>query len=308
MRRGTGNGLSTVPQSDLVRGFLLHVRAAGRAERTAATYAQNLTMLSHFSNEMGMGEIEHLTREHLEHFLLWCREVRGNSWGGLLHRYRSLSVFYNWLVEEGEIKVSPMAKMKPPRVEQRVQAHYEPDDVTKLLMVTQGGGVLDGRDAALIALLYDTGLRASEACGLRLGDVDWKNLVLHVRQGKGGRERMVPVGSKAGKLLDRYIRRRSEHEPEAPLFANESGGPLTYNALRLALGRRFKAAGVQYHGVHGFRRAFAQQFLTAGGSSLDLRYIAGWQSDSMVRKYVQATEAERAVKSHRALSPLDRLR
>lgn len=141
-----------------------------------------------------------------------------------------------------------------------------------------------------------------------MGDVNWRNLVLHVRQGKGGRERMVPVGSKAGKLLDRYIRRRSEHEPDAPLFANESGGPLTYNALRLALGRRFRVAGVQYDGAHGFRRAFAQQFLTAGGSSLDLRYIAGWQSDSMVRKYVQATEAERAVKSHRALSPLDRLR
>ena len=88
-------------------------------------------MSQQFSNEMGMGEIEHLTREHLEHCLLWCREVRGNSWGGPLHRYRSLTVFYNWLVEEGEIKVSPMAKMTPPRVEQPVQAHYEPDVVSK---------------------------------------------------------------------------------------------------------------------------------------------------------------------------------
>lgn len=77
-----------------MRGFLLHVRAGGRTERTAATYGENLRMLQRFVNEMGMGEIEHLTREHLEHYLLWCREVRGNSWGGLLHRYRSLSVFY----------------------------------------------------------------------------------------------------------------------------------------------------------------------------------------------------------------------
>lgn len=308
MVTGTANSPSVTSHSDLIRGFLLHVRAGGRAERTAATYDANLRMLQRFGAEMGMDEIEHLTREHLEHFLLWCKEVRGNSWGGLLHRYRSLSVFYTWLVAEGEIKASPMAKMTPPRVEQRVQAHYNPDAITRLLTVCQGGSVLDARDAALIALLYDTGLRASEACGLQLGDVDWKSLLIHVRHGKGGRERLVPVGSQAGKLLDRYIRRRNEHDPDASLFANKSDGPLTYNALRLTLGRRFRAAGIEYKGAHGFRRSFAQQFLGAGGSSLDLRYIAGWQSDAMVRRYVQATEAERAVRSHRALSPLDRLR
>lgn len=201
-----------------------------------------------------------------------------------------------------------MTKMTPPRVEQRVQAHYEPDDVTKLLAVCQGGSVMDARDAALIGLLYDSGLRASEACGLRLGDVDWKGLVLHVRHGKGNRERLVPVGSQAGKLLDRYVRRRKEHDPDAPLFADKRGAAMTYNALRLALGRRAKAAGVVYRGAHGFRRSFAQQFLTSGGSSLDLRYIAGWSSDAMVRRYVQATEAGRAVQAHRAHSPLDRLR
>ena len=308
MVTGTANSPSVTSHSDLIRGFLLHVRAGGRAERTAATYGENLRMLRLFADEMGMGEIGHLTREHLEHFLLWCKEVRGNSWGGLLHRYRSLSVFYTWLVAEGEIKASPMAKMTPPRVEQRVQAHYEPEAITRLLTVTQSGSVLDARDTALIALLYDTGLRASEACGLQLGDMDWKSLVLHVRHGKGGRARMVPVGAQAGKLIDRYIRRRNEHDPDAPLFANKSGGPLTYNALRLTLERRFRRAGVAYHGIHGFRRSFAQQFLSAGGSSLDLRYSAGWSSDSMVRRYVQATEAERAVRSHRALSPLDRLR
>ncbi|MGH8262637.1 MAG: tyrosine-type recombinase/integrase, partial [Steroidobacteraceae bacterium] len=77
--------------------------------------------------------------------------------------------------------------------------------------------------------------------------------------------------------------------------------------LRMCLKRRFRDAGVPFHGVHAFRRTFAIAYLEAGGSAQDLQEIAGWQSIQMVQLYTRATANARALQAHRRLSPADRL-
>lgn len=293
-----------VASETIITSFMLHLRASGRTPRTADTYRQALEMLAKFTESMGMPALTGLTTEHIRHFLTALRD-RGNADATVLNRYRSLSAFYSWCRDEGEVRESPMLRIKPPKVEQKIKPSYTVEDIGKLLTVTGGHDLFDLRDTAIILTLYDCGLRATELCDLTRASLDLKTQRLIV-MGKGRKERVAPLGKNAAKAVDRYLRHRRDEEP--PLFLAYGKVPMTYEALRLMLTRRSRRAGVAYHGVHGFRRSSARAFLDSGGSSLDLKYLFGWRSDAMVQLYVRGSERERAVQGHAEHSPADKLR
>ena len=285
-------------------GFLLALRAAGRSEKTATGYGESLDALQRFSAETGMPRPEHMTAEHIREFLLHLYK-KGNRPGTVATRYRALSSFYRWLVTEGERPDNPMDRIPPPKVEDRVMPHYTTEDVAKLLVGCRGRDLLSLRDTAIIFLLFDTGLRASELCGLTTDSVDLRRLAIHVRRGKGQKERIVGIGYKTAKAIERYQRRRDDGHDW--LFIGRSRQELSFNSVRLMLQRRFRRAGLPFHGVHAFRRGFAIAYLESGGSPEDLRVLAGWDSPAMLRRYTRATERERALRGHRAHSPADSL-
>jgi site-specific recombinase XerD len=246
-----------------------------------------------------------LTTEHLREFLLSLYE-RGNSPATIANRYRSLQQLYRWLVEEGERPDNPMSRIPPPKVPDKILPHYSPGEVQRVLdaIGSRSKDVLALRDRAVIISFYDTGVRARELCSMRMEDLDLGGLSILVH-GKGGKERRVGIGYQAAQAIDRYHRRRkvaSRH-----VFCDQRGGPMTFNSVKMLMMRRFQAAGVPFHGVHGFRRGFAISFLDAGGGPEDLARLAGWDSPQMLRRYTRATETERALKAHRAFSPGDQL-
>ncbi len=298
-------GSEVGPESyDYAAGFYLAMRASGRLPTTETTYRGVLEKLERFRSEMGMPALEALTGEHLRHYFA-SMYAKGNRPGTVSVHYRALSSFYKWLVNEGEIRESPMQRLTPPRPEQRIQAHYEGGDVERLLSsIAKANDALARRDAAIVTLLYDTGLRSAEVCGLTRADLDTKRMVLKA-YGKGSKERLVAVGYATAQAVERYLRKRPDATPW--LFANWRGERLTYNALTIMLRKRFNAAGLEFKGAHGFRRGFAMAFLDSGGSPEDLRVLAGWESPEMLRHYTRATEGERALRGHRQHSPADAL-
>ena len=153
--------------------------------------------------------------------------------------------------------------------------------------------------------LFDTGVRPSELCGMKLGDLDWKDLSIKV-VGKAGKERHVGISHKAAQAIERYLRRRHSDSPYLWLVTGDRG-PFTINGLRVMLERHFKDAEVEFRGAHAFRRGFAMSYLAAGGQDNDLKELGGWSSYQMVSKYARGNAGERAVKAHKALSPGDRL-
>jgi site-specific recombinase XerD len=281
-------------------GFLLAVRASGRSEKTARVYRQSLEALERFRAARNMPPLEALTAEHLREFLLHLFD-KGNAPSSVRTRYSALRALYGWLLTEGEVRESPMARIPAPKAPEKLQPHYSPEQVRQVLGVHRSG--LDTRDRAIILLLYDSGVRASELTSLRVTDLDLHQLTVRV-MGKGNRERIVGIGHTTAEALHRYLRRRKE----APwLFMGRRGRPLSFTGLTLMLRRRFEAAGLPFSGIHGFRRAFAISYLEAGGDPLDLKTLAGWSSTAMLLRYTKATERERALKGHRAHSPGDRL-
>lgn len=147
------------------------------------------------------------------------------------NRYRAVQAFCKWAVGEGEIAISPTAGMKPPTVPETPPDVITDEQLRRLLKTCDGKTFEERRDAALLRLLLDVGLRRAECAGLRLADIDFDRNVANVI-GKGRRPRACPFGKKTALALDRYLRMREQH-PVAALPALWLGrrGPLTANGL-----------------------------------------------------------------------------
>ncbi len=194
---------------DLIPSFERSLRARNRSPRTIRSYVESARLLVGFLAEQGMPTtVDGVRREHVEAFI----EDQLARWtpSTAASRYRYVQQFFRWLEEEGEIASSPMARMKPPAVSEEPVAVLSDDEIRRLLTACDGRGYEERRDAAIVRLFLDTGVRLAELTGLRTDDVDFATGVVLV-VGKGRRPRACPFGPKTAQALDRYLRVRAGH-------------------------------------------------------------------------------------------------
>ncbi len=297
-----------VELTDLLASFTLSLRAANKAPRTIETYCDSLVQLIDFLSRSGLSiDATKLTRGHLEMFEVSLME-RGRQPATVSVRHRSLQAFFKWAVSEREIAQSPMAGMAAPIVPD-LPVPVPPDEsLKKLLGSTTGSSFERMRDAALLRLFIDTGIRASEGINLRVEDIDLTSRIpVAYVVGKGRRPRAVPVGAKTALAIDRYLRVRRSH-PNANLEWLWIGarGRLTTSGLRQLLERRCDQAQIPRIHAHQLRHHFAHSWLAQNGAENELMALTGWKSRAMLSRYAASTVAERAAESHRRLSPGDK--
>jgi integrase/recombinase XerC len=224
--------------------------------------------------------------------------------------FARLRTLFRFLVAEDLIEVSPMEKMRPP-VNRPDQIQPFSQDQVKLLLIAAKKSEHPRRDEAICLFLLDTGVRASELCGLRMSDMD-----LQARRatvvGKGNKTRAVFFGRDTTKALWQYLK-ETPREGDEPLFTSDrgtrAGEPLTRSGLLQLMMRLGKAAKIEATrcSPHTFRHTFAVEFLRAGGNLFTLQTLLGHTSLAMSRRYTALAQAD-LEKQHRQFSPVDQMK
>lgn len=296
-----------------IRSWRRHLKAGNYSPKTIETYTESAGLFNRYllTRSLPQDPVT-VTRVDVEDWVTallarWRPATAKN-------RFQGLQAFFSWLVEEGELAESPMAKMHQPRVAVQPPAVVTEDDLRKLLAACAGPAFDDRRDHAILRVFIDTGARRSEVGGLRFdprddtqNDVDLDQQYIRV-MGKRGSQRVLPIGDKTVKALDRYLRARARHAgAHQPWLWLGGKGRLGDHGMAQMLARRCAQAGLPKLHLHLLRHTFAHEWLSGGGNEGDLMRITGWKSRSMIERYGASAAVERAREAHKRHSPGDRV-
>jgi integrase/recombinase XerD len=216
---------------------------------------------------------------------------------------RCINAFLAWLHAEGDLRETiRIGKLKEPK---KVLPTFTPEHI-KSMIAFKPKGLNDQRIHILACLLLDAGLRISEALQLRRKDLDLDNLLVKV-DGKGAKQRVVPISMEMRKLLFKWMHQQTVTNPDDLVFATRTKTALTKrNAQRdlVSLAAKLKISGVRVS-PHTFRHTFAVNYIRNGGSALHLQRVLGHSTLEMTRRYVNLDQSDLSA-VHQKLSLLAR--
>jgi site-specific recombinase XerD len=285
----------------LLPSWELALKAERKAPRTIKIYADGVKKFLRWCAENG--QPAELTRTSAQAFLADLMDA-GMEANTAKSRDLALKRYAAWLVDEGELSSNPLIGLKPPKGDQKVVHALTDDELKRLLKACQGKSMQDRRDEAIVRLMLETGVRASEVIGMRVSDVNVQDGLVTVRRGKGGKGRVAPFSIQTASAIDRYVRARRSHRlaDTGALWVGGGGKTFGYYGLDKALKDRARAAGVEGFHLHLMRHTAATRWLRAGGSEGGLMAVAGWSTRAMVDRYTGASASERAAAEARGLN------
>jgi site-specific recombinase XerD len=307
--------VKTFPFSKALEGYLLSLGARHLSEHTITDYSRTLVMFAKFMDEDHAVHL--ITSQHIEHFL---NSRKGLSNKSLLNYYIGLSAMWTWMVKEGLARENIVRRLKPPKPEIKEVVPLTESEI-KLIMSAlnrsavyhrQGQNVDHAlgsfeRNRAIILLMLDTGIRASELCDLKIEDLDNRNHRIYVRQGKGMKERMLPFSPRTGQMIWRYVASRKDVFPQDPLFTSKLNRSMTRTKLAEMFSKIGKRAGVPGVHPHRLRHTFAIQYLRNGGNAYTLQAMLGHSTLETVKIYLRLAQIDLDT-AHRRASPVDNWR
>ena len=282
----------TAPTPDPELDAFLALSAARLAPRTVEAYGRDLAALAEWLRRPPST----VSTEELER---WIAELRaaGLAPATIARRVASVRSFLRHLVLVGSVSVNAAAELELPRRIRRLPRTLSPGEAERLIDAASGTSPRALRDCALVELLYGAGLRVSEAVSLDRAGVDLDERLVRT-VGKGGKERVVPVGRSAVEALRRYLARGRphldrKHRPE--LFLNAQGGALTRAGAFLILRRLAAKAGLEPERVHPhlLRHSFATHLLEGGADLRSVQEMLGHADLSTTELYTHVTDRRR---------------
>jgi integrase/recombinase XerC len=276
-----------------------HLRASRElSEHTVRAYRADLAGLFDHLSRLRVERLADVDRPALRSWLA-KQQSMGQARATTQRRVAAARVFFAWAQQSGLVTGDPAAGLKSPTVVRSLPPTLEQADANTMLaeavaVAEQGGGPLATRDVAMLELLYASGMRVSELCGLDLDDLDAERSVVRVF-GKGRKERTIPVGRPAWRALERWISgSRAElitEESGAALFVGERGRRIDPRVVRRVVHRALGVVdGAPDLGPHGLRHAMATHLLEGGADLRSVQEMLGHASLATTQIYTHVSD------------------
>jgi integrase/recombinase XerD len=304
---------------EAVEGFWLD-RRRELSPNTQSDYARTFRRFAGFVRNAELGKV---TPRQVNQFLEWLVEEFDMAPKTVLNAWIALSAFWTWAEGADEVKAKHIIRQVPrPNAHSLPMDPFSEDEMRRLLAAVKvmraysrrTESYVDGkrptaaRDAAIILVLLDTGLRVSELCNLQVRHLDRVTGRLLVEKGKGSKARVVYLGQAAQRSVWRWMVSRGEVKQTDWMFGSsrgKKGGKMRRESVRMMIVRTGQRAGVAGATCHRFRHTFAINFLRNGGHIAALQDVLGHSSLEMVRRYARLAEVDIA-DAQRGASPADR--
>ena len=267
----------------LLAEYLAWLRVRNYSEATGRNRAHYVGDFIKWAHERGLGRPSEVTKPVLESYQRWLfhyRKADGKplSVPSQLQRLLPVRAWFKWLCRQNHLQANPAADLDLPRAEKRLPKHIlNAAEAERVLAVPDlaGGDPLALRDRALLEVLYSTGMRRMEAINLKLHDLDPERGTVMVRQGKGRKDRMIPMGARAFAWVARYVEEARPRLLAGPddgtVFLTNLGTPLEPGRLTQLVRDVIDAAEIGKRGsCHLFRHTCATLMLEGGA---DVRFI-----------------------------------
>jgi integrase/recombinase XerD len=285
----------------LLAEFIAYLKALHRDPTTIAAYGREVGQFLQRLTEKNIPDARGARRADLEAYqadLMTCGRYMTNT----VHvKMRSVRRFYDWLEKTGKILLNPTAGFRLPKLQDRLPRDVlTAAEVRRLLDAPDTSHRKGVRDKAMLEVFYSTGIRVGELCGLTIYDADLNNGFLRVNQGKGGKDRIVPLGHTAARYVKEYLRHVRGHltrkkRDERALFVGQRGG-FTPSGIEGLVRRYAKAAQIEKRVTpHTLRHTCATHMLAGGADIVHVQHLLGHEDIGTTQIYARV--ARRDVKA-----------
>lgn len=278
----------------------------GASERTREAYLRDLALLASWADERHkVSGAAALTAAHLREWVYALKD-QGRSAATIRRRISAVRTWYRFLLAEGVVTADPSEKLETPRGWRTLPDVLTAQEVDRLIGSISLDEPMVFRDRALLELAYGAGLRVSEWCSLGVKDVLLDELVVRVF-GKGGKERIVPIGRKAAGAVGIYLRelrpRLERGKGEGKLFLNQRGAPLRRMTAWTILHKYVQLSGLTKPVTpHTLRHSFATHLLEGGADLRAVQEMLGHADISTTQLYTHV-DREHLRQVHRQYHP-----
>jgi site-specific recombinase XerD len=298
---------------DEIGSFFREKRSERISPNTIATYGAALRMFTEFLLARGYPTALDGIRD--EHVTAWLNGLHETVAPATVHnRFRALKTFFTWYGTKVDGFLNPMRRMRPPRLPK-----YEPrvlslDELRAVLGTCRGKAFDDVRDAAILRVFMNTGMRRSELTGLRYSPTDLALRDVNLNRGeitvygKGEKSRICQIDNTTVVALEAYLRVRRAHDHASePWLWLGLRGRLTDSGIGQLVRARGQLAGIGGLHPHELRHAWRHHLDMAGADRETLMALGGWESDRMLRRYASTTANSRALAKAREIALGDKL-
>jgi len=261
------------------------------SKHTLKAYIADIKEFGLVLKDMGLipadnGEIDfaHMDETPIRTFI--SRLYGKNKRVSISRKLASIRTFFEFLIRNGTIKSNPAKLVPTPKGEKRLPTFLTVDEVVKLVETPGSDNAYESRDRAILELLYSCGLRVSELVGINLNNLDLTSMSVKVL-GKGNKERMVPLGSKASAAIKTYLSQRLDLKPDDNyLFVNSRGGRLSTRSIDRIIKKYAAISGIPKNiSPHVLRHTFATHLLGGGADLRAIQEMLGHKSLSTTQRY-----------------------